>query len=260
MATGLLALLTGASTRLAPFYERAEKTYQAVIRFGVISDTYDAEGVVTETGVPLPAADAVRDALAEFHGKLAQKPPPVSAKKIAGVPAYKLVRRKVPVDLRPVEIEIKALAIKAVSGDEVEVEVTCSAGTYIRSLAHDLGQKLGCGALLRRLRRTKVGEFSISEARTLEQLAALAEEGRLAEAVVPAGQLLAHLPAESVSATVEAQIRQGRQFRTSPFVIPPGSPLVRVLSRSGELIAIGKMIIPNLYHPSTVFQVEGAGA
>ncbi len=105
-----------------------------------------------------------------------------------------------------------------------------------------------------------MGEFSIAEARTLEQLAELAAEGRLAEAVIPAGRLLAHLPAESVSAPVEAQIRQGRQFRTSPFVIPPGSPLVRVLSRSGELIAIGKMIIPNLYHPSTVFQPDPAGA
>ena len=254
MATGLLALLTGVSTRLAPFYERAEKTYRAAIRFGMVSDTYDAEGVVRETGAALPAETAVMEGLKEFQGRFAQKPPPVSAKKVGGVPAYKLVRRQVPVDLEPVEVEIRDLRIEGFEEGGVAIEVTCSAGTYIRSLAHDLGQKLGCGGLLSALRRTRVGEFSVADARTETQLAELAGEGRLSEAVIPANQLLAHLPAESVDASIEAQIRQGRHFRTSPFVIPPGSPLVRVLSRSGELIAIGKIVLPNLYHPSTVFQ------
>jgi len=99
-----------------------------------------------------------------------------------------------------------------------------------------------------------VGSFSISQARTIAQLVELAAEGKLADAVIPSNELLTQFPAERVDAAAEARIRCGQQFRTSPFVIPPGSPIVRVLSRSGELIAIGKLIIPNLYHPATVFQ------
>lgn len=258
MATGLLALVTGAATRLAPFYGSEEKTYQAEITCGVVSDTYDAEGEVKNTGTAVPGEDAVREALASFRGRSMQVPPPVSAKKIAGIPAYKLARKKIPVELKPVEVELSDLEIETVRGICIELEITCSAGTYIRSLAHDLGQRLGCGAILSRLRRTQIGTFSVAHARTLEELAALAKGGNLEQAIIPAGELLSHLPAERVDAAVEVQIRHGRQFRTSPFVVPPGAPLVRVLSRSGELIAIGKMIIPNVYHPSTVLQAEPA--
>jgi tRNA pseudouridine55 synthase len=253
-ATGLLALLTGTATRLAAFYGKEDKTYSARIRFGATSETFDAEGEIVSTGSPWPNAEQVRAALADFQGKSLQTPPPVSAKKISGVPAYKLARRKMPVELKPVEVEIKQLEVKKSAGDAVEIELTCSAGTYVRSLAHELGQKLGCGALVESLRRTHVGPFSIFQARTVDQLTELAAQGKLANAVTPANELLTQFPAERVDAAVEARIRCGQQFRTSPFVVPPGSPIVRVLSRSGELIAIGKMIIPNLYHPATVFQ------
>ncbi|MDQ2712491.1 MAG: tRNA pseudouridine(55) synthase TruB [Acidobacteriota bacterium] len=254
MATGLLGILTGTATRLAPFYERQEKTYRAEITFGLTSDTYDAEGEVIATGAAAPSESAIRSGLEAFRGQISQLPPPVSAKKIGGVPAYKLARKKLPVNLKAVAVEIKNLAIHSVCTDLLGVEVTCSAGTYIRSIAHDLGQQLGCGAILTRLRRTAIGEFSIADARTLDELSALTQAGDLAQAVIPAGQLLPHLPAEHVSVAVELQIRQGRDFRTSPFVIHPGAPLVRVLSRDGELIAIGTMVVPNLYHPGTVFQ------
>ncbi len=257
MATGLLALVTGPATRLAPFYEKEEKTYLAEITCGLVSNTYDAEGELMDTGSAVPQEGAVRGALDLFRGRTMQVPPPVSAKKVAGAPAYKLARRKIPVELKPVEVEVKNLAIETVRGNHIELEVTCSAGTYVRSLAHDLGQRLGCGAILSRLRRTRIGAFSVAHARTLEELAALAQDGNLEQAVIPAGELLSHLPAERVDPSVEVQIRQGRQFRTSPFVVPPGAPIMRVLSRSGELIAIGKLIMPNVYHPSTVFQAEG---
>jgi tRNA pseudouridine55 synthase len=256
MATGLLALVTGPATRLAPFYEKEEKTYRAIITFGLTSDTYDAEGDVVTAGRSIPPEADVHEALAVFRGRFLQTPPPVSAKKIKGVPAYKLARKKIAVEIEPVEVEIKELRVEGLSRDRVELEVTCSAGTYIRSLAHDLGERLGCGALLSDLRRTRIGAFSIEQARSLDTLAQLAETGRLEDAVIPAAHLLSHIPAERVDQIVEAQIRQGRQFRTSPFVIPPGAPLIRVLSRSGELVAIGKLIVPNLYHPSTVFQPE----
>jgi tRNA pseudouridine55 synthase len=253
MATGLLVLMTGTATRLAQFLDKADKTYQAEITLGRTSDTYDAEGEVVETGQPLPASwDLIEKALSRFQGHIVQTPPPVSAKKIKGVPAYKLARKHLPVELKPVELEVKQLRARPLSSERLELEVTCTAGTYIRSIAHDLGQQLGCGGLLSALRRTRAGDFDVSAARTLEQLIAMAQQNRLREAVIPSRCLLPNVPAEYVGEQVEAQIRQGREFRTSPFVVPPGAPLVKAISRNGELIAIGQMRIPNLYHPGTV--------
>jgi len=253
MATGLLALVTGTATRLAQFFGDNEKTYLLEITFGLESDTYDAEGQVRETGIAVPSdLAAVRGALEAFQGRFLQTPPPVSAKKIKGTPAYKLARKNLPVELAPVEVEVKRLEVGAFSTGKIELSVSCSAGTYMRSLAHDLGQRLGCGAVLTKLRRTRIGAFTIEQARTLEELAELAGAGRLSEAVMQAGQLLPQFPEQYCDAFVEAQIRQGRDFRTSPFVVPAGAPFVKALSHKGELIAIGELKIPNLYHPSTV--------
>jgi tRNA pseudouridine55 synthase len=252
MATGLLALVTGPATRLAQFFGQEDKTYLAEITLGLVSDTYDLDGEVDETGIAPPDCETVAGALNAFCGRMLQTPPPVSAKKIHGVPAYKLARKRLPVELAPVEIEIKRLEIIHIEQDKAEVLITSSSGTYIRSLAHDLGQRLGCGALLSRLRRTRIGEFAVEQARTMDDLAALAADGRLSEAVIPAAKLLRHFPAEHFPSEIEAQIRQGRDFRTSPFVIRPGAPFVKALSQSGELIAVGELKIPNVYHPITV--------
>jgi tRNA pseudouridine55 synthase len=252
MATGLLALISGTATRLAQFLGHEDKTYVAEITFGLVSDTFDAEGQITATNATRPSDAAIISALDQFRGRFLQTPPPVSAKKIGGVRAYKLARKNVAVDLQPIEVEVKSLEVKNLSLDKLEIVVTCSTGTYIRGIAHDLGHQLGCGALLSNLRRTRIGDFSIEQARTLQQLTALAMTGRLSEALIPPQSLLPNLPAEHFDPTVEAQIRQGRDFRTSPFVVKPGAPLVKALSHSGELIAIGELRIPNVYHPSTV--------
>lgn len=252
MATGLLALVTGTATRLAQFFGADEKTYIAEITLGRVSDTYDMDGDVEHTGIPVPPASVVCAALQQFKGRIWQTPPPVSAKKIKGVPAYKLARKKLPVELAPVEVEIKALTVDAIDDSCICVTVMCSSGTYIRSIAHDLGQQLGCGAVLSRLRRTRIGDFSDANSYTLDALADLAEQGLLVTAVIPSGALLPEMPAEYVDSAVEVKIRQGRDFRTSPFVVRPGSPYVKALSRSGDLIAIGELRIPNIYHPSTV--------
>lgn len=252
MATGLLALVTGTATRLAQFFGQEEKTYLAQITFGFVSDTYDADGEVAETEISVPEPAAIREALAAFQGRMLQTPPPVSAKKIAGVPAYKLARKGVPMELKPVEIEIKRLDILAIENGKAELLITSSSGAYIRSIAHELGQRLGCGALLSRLRRTQIGDFRIEHAKTIDKLQALAESGRLREAVIPAAELLPQFPAEHFAPELVAQIRQGREFRTSPFVVPPGAPFVKALSQSGELIALGQLKFPNVYHPATV--------
>jgi tRNA pseudouridine55 synthase len=252
MATGLLALITGTATRLAQFLDHEDKTYVAEITFGLISDTFDADGQITKTNVSRPSDATVISALNRFRGRFLQTPPPVSAKKIAGVPAYKLARKNLTVNLQPVEVEVKRLEVQNFSLDKMEIVLACSTGTYVRGIAHELGQQLGCGALLSKLRRTRIGGFTIEQARTLPQLIELGMAGRLSEAVIPAASLLPELPAEHFDETVEAQIRQGRDFRTSPFVVKPGAPFVKALSRSGELIAIGELKIPNVYHPSTV--------
>jgi tRNA pseudouridine55 synthase len=252
MATGLLALITGTATRLAQFLDHEDKTYVAEITFGLISDTFDADGQITKTNVSRPSDATVISALNRFRGRFLQTPPPVSAKKIAGVPAYKLARKNLTVNLQPVEVEVKCLEVQNFSLDKMEIVLACSTGTYVRGIAHELGQQLGCGALLSKLRRTRIGGFTIEQARTLPQLIELGMAGRLSEAVIPAASLLPELPAEHFDETVEAQIRQGRDFRTSPFVVKPGAPFVKALSRSGELIAIGELKIPNVYHPSTV--------
>ncbi len=252
MATGLLALVTGTATRLAQFFNRQKKTYECGITLGACSDTYDIEGEVTETSAPIPDASAIRRALNRFRGRILQTPPPVSAKKIKGVPAYKLVRQHIPVELEPVQVEIESLDVRSIAGKQVAIVVKCSAGTYARSIAHDLGRVLGCGALLNSLRRIESGQFRIQEARTVDELAQLASEGQLEQAVIPPGNLLPEFPCEHFESNVEAKIRQGRDFRTSPFVVPPGTPFVKALSRTGDLIAIGQLVVPNLYHPSMV--------
>jgi tRNA pseudouridine55 synthase len=252
MATGVLALLTGTATRLAQFYGGNDKTYLAEITLGMVSDSYDIEGEVTATGASLPGNSEIYRALESFQGRFQQVPPPVSAKKIHGTRAYKLARRQQPVVLAAVEVEVKRLEVHDVAGGRVSLTVECTAGTYIRGIAHDLGRALGCGAVLSSLRRVQSGEFTIDRAKTLEELSALADAGRLDEAVVPATELLPHLPSAYVDQTVETQIRQGRDFRTSPFVVPPGAPLVKAISHSGDLIAIGELKFPNTYHPGIV--------
>lgn len=251
-ATGLLALLTEKATRLAQFFGEEDKTYLAEITLGVESETYDAAGVVKSTGVAPPQEGVILAALDAFRGHFLQTPPAVSAKKINGQPSYKLARKGVMVALNPVLVEVKQLEVCSAQGRMLEISVICSAGTYIRSIAHDLGQKLGCGAILSRLRRTQIGPYRVEQAHTVDELTALAASGTLEGAVIPAGSLLESMPAHYVAMLEEAQIRQGKNFKTSPFTVPAAAPFVRALSRSGELIAIGQLKIPNLYHPFIV--------
>lgn len=252
IATGVLALLTGTATRLAQFYGSNDKTYEAEFTLGLISVSYDADGEVTPTGAPLPTEAEVSAVLNRFHGRFAQVPPPVSAKKIKGTPAYKLARRQQPVTLPAVQVEVKRLDVISIDENKVRLTVTCTAGTYIRSIAHDLGQMLGCGAILTALRRTRSGEFTIDQAKTLDDLAALADTHRLEEAMLPAAQLLPDMPPAYIDETVVTQIRQGRDFRISPFVVSSGAPRVKAISHAGELVAIGELKFPNTYHPAIV--------
>src|SRR5271169_6997541 len=172
MATGVLPLVTGSLTRLAQFYTASEKTYEGTIRFGFATDTYDADGEPTTVPQPVSLrAEAVEVLAARFRGVLEQTPPPFSAKKIHGVPAYKLARQQKEVILKPVQVEIKEFEILAVEVDRARFRARVASGTYMRSVAHEMGQALTCGAHLESLRRTSVAEFCLEDAHTLEQVA-----------------------------------------------------------------------------------------
>jgi tRNA pseudouridine55 synthase len=252
-ATGVLPLVIGRATRLAQFYSRNDKIYEGVIHFGYATDSYDGDGtpVSHEVSVVLDRS-ALETIFESFRGELMQVPPAVSAKKIGGRPAYEFARKNQPVELAAVPVEVYSLDILGLEQNEVTVRVHCSAGTYLRSIAHEAGQKLGCGAFLKSLRRTASGDFKIQMARTLEELGELSAAGRLDEALVPAAQLLPEFPLEMVDSITAGQIRNGRDFRVSPFQIRTGARFVKAVTAQGELVAIGEARLPHIYHPVLV--------
>lgn len=253
LATGVLPLLLNRATRLAQFFLKNDKAYEGTIRFGFATNSYDSDGEpISEPVAPCFSAQDLEDALAPCRGSFDQTPPPVSAKKVNGRPAYELARRNIAVELKAVPVSVHSLDVLDFDGIQARIRVHCTAGTYLRSIAHETGQRLGCGAHLTALRRTLSGTFTIEQARTLEELAELAAGNRLSEALIPSGKLLPEIPAEVVDQVTETQIRQGRDFRVSPFHDRGGSMLVKALNRDGELIAIGEARMPNIYHPMLV--------
>jgi len=254
MATGVLPLVIGRATRLAQFFTAGEKKYDARIRFGWSTDTYEREGTATSAAVePQLTREGVEAALAGFRGIFLQTPPPYSAKKIAGTPAYKLARKQIKVELQPVEVHVFKLEMSEFEGSTARVQIHCPAGTYLRSIAHEVGQRLGCGAFLDSLRRTASGEFTDDQSRTLEQLQELSAAGKLAEAIIPPLRLLPEFPNAPVDALTAGQIRQGKDFRLSPFTARHGAKFVKAISHDGELVAIGEARLPLLYHPILVW-------
>lgn len=252
-ATGVLPLVLGRATRLAQFYTRSDKIYEGVVRFGWSTDTYDGEGTPTSPKAE-PRVDAaeLERHLEAFRGEFLQTPPPVSAKKVDGRRAYELARKAIAVELEPVKVQVYELALLELRGSDARLRAHCSAGTYMRSIAHDLGIAAGCGAHLAELRRLASGEFEIAQARTIEQLESLAASERLLDALVPAAQMLPGFPAVFVDDLTATQIRNGRNFRASPFRSQAASRYVKAVNRQEELVAIGVAVLPNLYHPVVV--------
>jgi tRNA pseudouridine55 synthase len=253
IATGVLPLMIGQATRLARFWDGSEKCYEGVVRFGFATTTYDRQGeLVGEVSEPHVTAEAIEACLVPMRGEVEQTPPPVSAKKINGVPAYKLVRKNIPVELAPVKVSVYELTLLSVEGARARIRVRCSAGTYIRSMAHQMGIALGCGAHIESLVRTQSGSFRLEQAYSLDKLQALKNEGRLAEALLPMSDLLPEFPRVEVDDTMAMGIRQGRDFPVSPFRVNRESPHVRAVGPDGKLIAIGRIILPHMYHPVVV--------
>lgn len=253
IATGVLPLVIGRATRLAQFYTRSDKIYEGVVRFGWSTNTYDRAGVPTSPKTEVTVdADELERLLEGFRAEILQTPPPVSAKKVEGKRAYELARKSVVLELEPVKVQIFELTLLECHGPDARLRAHCSGGTYMRSIAHDLGQLLGCGAHLQDLRRLASGEFEIGQAGTIAQLESLAADERLLDALVPAAGMLPGFPTVFVDDVTVAQIRNGRNFPASPFRSQPASRYVKAVTRQGELVAIGEAVLPNVYHPIVV--------
>jgi tRNA pseudouridine55 synthase len=250
MATGVLPLVLGRFTRLAQFYNEADKRYEGVIRFGWATDTYDAEGqpVGREQTVKL-SLEQIQAAAAEFVGRIAQYPPPFSAKKIAGIPAHRLARKGQPVELKPKEVEIKELEFYDCDGQTVRFRAWVSSGTYLRSLAHDLGKKLGAGGHLAALKRTAVREFTIDEAHSLEQLDLARAENLMDGLFLHPRLVLPEFPAVVATPESAARIRHGGAVNLPEF---SKAPIVRVFAGQRELLAIARRVAGTLFQPKVV--------
>ena len=256
LATGVLPLVLGNMTRLAQFYLASEKSYEGVIRFGFATDTYDAEGdPISEPQQPSLTLTQVRELAAKFVGSIEQMPPPFSAKKIKGVPAYKLARKKKEVVLTPVTVEIKQFEILAMedSGACARFHARVASGTYIRSVAHEMGQLAGCGAHLQLLRRSAVAEFELEDAHTLEQLEQAAQGAKgdeaIADLLIHPRKLLPSIPSVTATDDIVARIRHGRAVNLPEL---SRAREVKVFYGQRELIAISTRIAGTLFHPRIV--------
>ena len=256
MATGVLPLLLGRFTRLAQFFASAEKSYTGTIRFGCATDTYDAEGeIVGERVEPALALDHVRAAAQKFRGDMEQTPPPFSAKKIAGVPAYKMARAGKPVELKPVTIHISSFAITELAGVEAAFTISVSSGGYVRSVAHELGRDLGCGAHLSSLQRTQAGPFTLAQAHRLDELDVLVDDPEaLMLLCVHPRALLPEMPSVTGDAHAIGKLRNGAQANLPEFST---ASQVKVFATQRELVSIAKRVAGTLFQPVVVLQGTG---
>jgi len=272
LATGVLVLLLGKATRLVRFYNGRRKRYSAGFRFGFATDTYDSEGRAQGPDAP-PVLDpgTLANLAAERIGRFDQMPPAFSAKKIKGRPAYELARKNEPVELKAVEVELFEYKLTEIEGNIARFVIECSSGTYIRSLAHEMGQKLGCGAHLAEISRTAVGEFSLQQAVKLEELAEAKREGKFEECLIRLENLLPNYPRIKVLPVIEKRVRHGSKFNISIAQIQPGRaeappgatmqldggepqiPRLRVFGQQDKLIAIAEAVVPRTYQPTVVF-------
>ena len=250
MATGVLPLLLGKYTRLAQFFGQAEKYYEGSIRFGFATDTFDAEGTATDDAQPLTRSlEELCELSLRFHGEIDQVPPVYSAKKINGVAAHKLARAGVEVAVKPARITIHDFRLLALQGDVATFEMHVSAGGYVRSVAHELGQLAGCGAHLASLRRTRAGLFTLNEAVTVEQLKQAGGPEEIAALLPHPRTLLPEMPSVTVDEQMAGRLRNGMQVNLPEF---SQAPLVKVFTSPTDLLAIARRVAGTLMQPIVV--------
>lgn len=239
-ASGVLVVLVGPAVRLSEFVSASDKRYQAIIRLGSATDTFDADGKVTQPEQQVNVTeDQFEKVLATFVGEIEQIPPPYSAVKVQGRKAYEMARQGEEVELAPRKITVHHLEVLEWAPPEVVIDVHCSSGTYVRSLANDLGTTLGCGAYLVGLRRTKSGRFSLRDATPLRKLQEAFNAGNWYQYLIPAAEALAEWPAVELSPDDVENVRHGHRIKADAAA-KPGS--VRGVSTQGELVALMELV------------------
>jgi tRNA pseudouridine55 synthase len=236
-ASGVLVVLVGPAVRLSEYVSASDKRYQAIIRLGETTDTYDGDGEVLSRSAVDITAEEIENALTQFEGTIEQMPPAYSAKRIHGQKAYELAREGEEVELAPKEIDVYHLELLEWDPPEAIVDVFCSSGTYVRSLANDLGEVLGCGGHLVGLRRTKSGEFALRDAVPLRKLEEAFDFGDWYKYLIPAAEALGDWPSRELSFEEVDLVRHGHRV---PVEVPPENPenWVRAISQQGELVAL----------------------
>ncbi|MDY6912342.1 MAG: tRNA pseudouridine(55) synthase TruB [Chloroflexota bacterium] len=254
-ATGVLPILLGKATKLASFLTESTKVYQAEIEFGTATDTYDSSGSITWQGDPSTLTLAqIQSELAAFHGFIEQKPPMYSAIKYHGKPLYQLARAGIEIDRKSRQVHLFRLEILNWDNPVLALEIECSKGTYIRSLAHDLGQALECGAHLRGLTRTRSGPFHIDDSISASQLEEEFQKGQWETFVHSPDTVLLHLPATTVNAKELACIKYGQSFPPLKEQLDTSEELHRAYSPEGRFIALVKFDREtNQWQPKKVF-------
>jgi tRNA pseudouridine55 synthase len=248
-ATGLMVICLGKATRLARFLSGTTKSYLATVRFGFSTDTYDRTGEVTGARTDdCPAISELESALVGFHGVQEQHPPLFSAKRIEGKRSHRLARAGIDVKPAPARVEVLELVLVDFEPPRARLAVSVSSGTYVRSLAHDLGERLGCGAHLEELRRTRIGPFTVEEASTLDTLSGLAFQRRLHESLLSPADLLRELPRVAVSADAAMLLVHGRDVPEGDWEPPSGhrvaSGPIRVCDERGDLVSVATLYEP----------------
>jgi len=236
LATGVLPIFVNKATKIAQFFLNMDKTYDATMRLGLETETQDIEGKVTRVCKKIDVSlEELKTVMEDFQGKITQIPPSYSSLKVGGVPLYKWVRKGIKIQPAPREVEIYELNLKSFRPPEVDFEVSCSKGTYIRTLCSDIGKKLGCGACLARLRRLKTGPFTIKMAISLDVLKEAIKAGKWQDYLMDLNQALASFEAIILNEDQETQIKHGR------FIFWPHKltkPLIRALNKQSRLVAL----------------------
>lgn len=248
MATGVLPVFVGRATRGVEFFEHARKEYEALLRPGIVTDTQDITGTVLETGEVALDDAKIEAALAGFRGEILQIPPMYSALKVNGQKLCDLARRGKTVDRQPRPITIHALEYLGMEGDCLRLRVDCSKGTYIRTLCQDIGQALGCGGCMEALRRTRAGEYTISQAVPLQQLL---DSESPAQYLRPVDSMFANHPMVSLTANQERRCRNGNAFSVT---LPEGT--YRAYSQAGEFLMLARVTGGTMETIKSFFEVE----
>ena len=247
LATGLLVLCLGKATRLAKFMSGWDKVYIGIVRLSHATTTYDLEGEPMQkpTAARVQKGEII-NLLSGFKGRIRQLPPKFSAKKLRGKPMHRYARQGIPVQVEAVEIEIYDIKLLKFLPDQLWLRVSCSAGTYIRSLAHDIGQALGCGGYLSYLRRVRFGSFSLADALPMDQLFRLHQKGKLEQKIIPVEALFPELPALIVDSQGRQKLLHGmrlsREECQGEIPIPAERDYCKALNSEGKLLAVGRFV------------------